>query len=44
MPIPKTVFSGTAMATTSSDSHNACWKPDAVTACHTGVRPCSKVR
>ena len=37
MPIPKTVFSGTAIATISSDSQNACWALGAVTASHTGA-------
>ena len=44
MPIPKTVFSGTAIATISIDSQKACTAFGAVTASHTGARPCSKVR
>ena len=44
MPIPKIVFSGTAIATISSDSQNACSAFGAVTALHTGARPCSNVR
>ena len=44
MPIPNIVFSGTAIATISSDSQKACWAFGALTASHTGPRPCSKVR
>ena len=44
MPIPNTVFSGTAIATISIDSQNACIAFGSVIAFHTGSRPCSKVR
>ena len=42
--MPKTVFSGTAMATISIESQKACTALGAVTALHTGASPCSKVR
>ena len=44
MPTPKRVFSGTAIATISSESQKACMAPGAVIELHTGARPCSKVR
>jgi hypothetical protein len=44
MPMPNTVFSGTAIATSSSDSQNACTAYGAVSAFQTGASPCSKVR
>ena len=44
MPIPKAVFSGTAIATISIDSQNAWTAFGSLTARHTGARPCSKVR
>ena len=44
MPTPNAVFSGTAIATISIDSQNACTALGAVTASHTGVIPCSNVR
>ena len=44
MPTPKIVLSGTAIATTSIDSQNACNALGAVIASQTGARPCSKVR
>ncbi len=44
MPIPKIVLSGTAIATISSDSQNACSAFGAVIALQTGASPCSKVR
>ncbi len=44
MPIPKIVFSGTEIATISSDSQKACCALASVIECQTGLSPCSKVR
>ena len=44
MPIPKTVFSGTAIATSSIDSQKAWIAFGWVIAFQTGASPCSKVR
>ena len=44
MPIPNAVLSGTTIATSSIDSQKACTAFGAVTALHTGARPCSNVR
>ena len=41
---PKIVFSGTAMSAISSVSQNAWTAAGVVIDCHTGSRPCSKVR
>ena len=41
---PKIVFSGTAMSAISSVSQKACTAAGVVIDCHTGARPCSKVR
>ncbi len=43
MPMPNTVFSGTTIATSSTDSQKACIALGWVTAFQTGARPCSKV-
>jgi hypothetical protein len=41
--MPKIVLSGTAIATSSIESQNACTAFGAVAARHTGASPCSKV-
>jgi hypothetical protein len=43
-PTPKIVFAGTAMATITSVSQNACCASGVVTASQAGASPCSKVR
>jgi len=44
MPIPKMVFNGTAIATSSSERTSACTALGALAAAQTAPRPCSKVR
>ncbi len=43
-PTPKTVFSGTAIATIMQVSQNACWASGVVTASKAAPTPCSNVR